>query len=153
MSRDLDSRFSEREKAATEEWLRSNKEFHFMRDHPYHGSVILGGCWGCKLTPKVLKPPILQIFTPWKLRGLGIACTLYNVILCIARNFLETRENVKILTHPFYHTNLDWFLWEWSKKNSKWPIFQNGRFFKMAVFQNRQFSKFFRENFTDRSLG
>jgi hypothetical protein len=25
MSRDLDSRFSEREKAATEEWLRSNK--------------------------------------------------------------------------------------------------------------------------------
>ena len=54
MSRDLDSRFSEREKAATEEWLRSNKEFHFMRDHPYHGSVILAGCWGCKLTPKVL---------------------------------------------------------------------------------------------------
>ena len=35
------------------------------------------------------------------------------------------------------------------KKNLKWPIFQNGRFFKMAVFQNRQFSKFFCENFTD----
>ena len=143
MSRDLDSRFSEREKAATEEWLRSNKEFHFMRDHPYHGSVILGGCWGCKLTPKVLKPPILQIFTPWKLRGLGIACTLYNVILCIARNFLETRENVKISTHPFYHTNLDWFSWEWSKKknfffeekNSKWPIFQNGRFSKSPILE------------------
>ena len=33
--------------------------------------------------------------------------TLYNVILRIARNFLETRENVKISTHPFYHTNLD----------------------------------------------
>ncbi len=33
--------------------------------------------------------------------------TLDNVILRIARNFLETRENVKILTHPFYHTNLD----------------------------------------------
>ena len=29
---------------------------------------------------------------------------------------------------------------------------QNGRFFKMAVFQNRQFSKIFRENFTDQSL-
>ena len=26
---------------------------------------------------------------------------------------------------------------------------QNGPFFKMAVFQNRQFLKFFRENFTD----
>ena len=28
--------------------------------------------------------------------------TLYNAILRIARNFLETRENIKISTHPFY---------------------------------------------------
>ena len=27
--------------------------------------------------------------------------TLYNVLLRIARNLLETRENVKISTHPF----------------------------------------------------
>ena len=27
--------------------------------------------------------------------------TLYNVILRIARNFLETKENIKISTHPF----------------------------------------------------
>ena len=33
--------------------------------------------------------------------------TLYNVILHIARNFLETRENIKIWTHSFYHVNLD----------------------------------------------
>ena len=33
--------------------------------------------------------------------------TLYNTILRIARNFLETRENIKISTHPFYHINLD----------------------------------------------
>ena len=33
--------------------------------------------------------------------------TLYNVILRIGRNFLETRENIKISTHPFYHINLD----------------------------------------------
>ena len=33
--------------------------------------------------------------------------TLYNVILRTPRNFLETRENIKISTHPFYHTNLD----------------------------------------------
>ena len=42
--------------------------------------------------------------------------TLYNAILRIARNFLETSENIKISTHPFYHINLDWFSWEWSKK-------------------------------------
>ena len=32
--------------------------------------------------------------------------TLYNAILHIARKFLETRENIKILTHSFYHINL-----------------------------------------------
>jgi hypothetical protein len=32
--------------------------------------------------------------------------TLYNAILRIARNFLETGENIKISTHPFYHINL-----------------------------------------------
>ena len=70
------------------------------------------------------------------------ACTLYNAILRIARNFLETRENIKISTHKFYHINLGWFSWDWSK------IFfffekkiQNGRlkkssFFKIANSQN-----------------
>jgi hypothetical protein len=33
--------------------------------------------------------------------------TLYNVILCIARNLLKTSENIKISTHSFYHRNLD----------------------------------------------
>ena len=69
--------------------------------------------------------------------------TLYNAILRIARNFLETRENIKISTHPFYHINLGWFSWEWSKKKfffSKKKI-QNGRlkkssFFKIANSQN-----------------
>ena len=72
-----------------------------------------------------LQVPYLKVVA----KEIEIRRTLYNVILRIPRNLLETRENVKILTHPFYHTNLDWFLWEWSKKKSKWP------FFKMAVFQ------------------
>ena len=50
MSRDLDSRLNEREQAAVQEWLNSNKEFHFMRDHPQHGTTILGCGWGCKMT-------------------------------------------------------------------------------------------------------
>ena len=29
--------------------------------------------------------------------------TLYNIILSIARNLLETRENIKIESHPFYY--------------------------------------------------
>ena len=48
-SRDLDSRFSDREFSAVEDWLRSDKDFHLMRDHIGHGTEILGGMWGVKL--------------------------------------------------------------------------------------------------------
>ena len=49
ISRDLDSRINSREAAAVEEWLKSDRDFHFMRDHPLHGTTILGGAWGTKL--------------------------------------------------------------------------------------------------------
>jgi len=48
--RDGDSRPSAREKVAVDEWLRSGKAFHVMRDHPMHDpskfATILGGMWG-----------------------------------------------------------------------------------------------------------
>ena len=49
-SRDLDSRPTEREWAAVEEWLRSNRTFHVMRDHYSHKVAMLGGLWGMRLT-------------------------------------------------------------------------------------------------------
>lgn len=48
LSRDCDSRISEREFCAINEWLESDKDFHIMRDHPYHTVPILGGMWGCR---------------------------------------------------------------------------------------------------------
>jgi hypothetical protein len=48
LSRDCDSRISEREVSAINEWLLSDKDFHIMRDHPYHSTHILGGMWGCR---------------------------------------------------------------------------------------------------------
>jgi len=48
LSRDCDSRISEREVAAVREWLSSDKDFHIMRDHPLHGIPILAGMWGCR---------------------------------------------------------------------------------------------------------
>ena len=48
LSRDCDSRFSIREVEAIKEWLDSDKDFHIMRDHPYHSVPILGGMWGCR---------------------------------------------------------------------------------------------------------
>ena len=48
ISRDTDSRLSEREKIAVDEWLESDKDFHIIRDHPAHGIEILGGMWGVR---------------------------------------------------------------------------------------------------------
>ena len=49
LCRDLDSRVSEREVAAVEEWLGSGKAVHSMRDHPAHFIPMLGGGWGARL--------------------------------------------------------------------------------------------------------
>ncbi|XP_042855238.1 uncharacterized protein LOC122242091 [Penaeus japonicus] len=46
LSRDTDSWVLDREVAAVEEWLASNRTFHVVHDHPRHGPVILGGFWG-----------------------------------------------------------------------------------------------------------
>ncbi len=48
IARDTDSRLHEREKAAVDEWLASDKLFHIMRDHPYHYFPIMTGMWGVK---------------------------------------------------------------------------------------------------------
>tara|TARA_R110002020_G_scaffold98042_1_gene233705 strand:- start:216 stop:887 length:672 start_codon:yes stop_codon:yes gene_type:complete len=46
--RDCDSRLWFREKAAVDEWLSSDKQFHIMRDNEQHTTPILGGMWGVK---------------------------------------------------------------------------------------------------------
>lgn len=48
ISRDADSRLDSREFYAVKEWVDSDKSFHIIRDHPHHGTEILGGMWGCK---------------------------------------------------------------------------------------------------------
>jgi hypothetical protein len=48
LSRDCDSRISDREISAINEWIESDKDFHIMRDHPYHQVPILAGIWGCR---------------------------------------------------------------------------------------------------------
>jgi len=65
--RDCDSRISNREYLAVQEWINSEKTLHVMRDHPAHGIPygnnqlgILGGMWGIKskqipLTDMVMK--------------------------------------------------------------------------------------------------
>jgi len=44
--RDTDSRINVREEEPVNEWIKSNKLMHIMRDHPHHYYKILGGMWG-----------------------------------------------------------------------------------------------------------
>ncbi|WP_082742125.1 tetratricopeptide repeat protein [Burkholderia sp. MSMB1078WGS] len=46
MVRDADSLLSERDAAAVEEWLVSNRFFHHMRDYFTHTELLLAGLWG-----------------------------------------------------------------------------------------------------------
>lgn len=46
--RDCDSRINEREFAAVEEWINSDKQFHSMKDHPAHIWPFMAGMWGAK---------------------------------------------------------------------------------------------------------
>ena len=55
MSRDLDSRFSNREQVAVDDWLKSDKTIHVMRDHPLHDLSMFGGLWGTKLINKSIR--------------------------------------------------------------------------------------------------
>ena len=47
--RDLDSRPTQRELAAVQDWQQSQKTFHIMRDNKYHGASIVGCCFGMKI--------------------------------------------------------------------------------------------------------
>jgi hypothetical protein len=47
ISRDCDSRLSIREKLCIDEFIKSEKMFHTMTDHPFHGGI-MGGMWGAK---------------------------------------------------------------------------------------------------------
>lgn len=46
--RDVDSRISEREELSVNDWIKSDKVMHVLRDHPHHYYKILGGMWGYK---------------------------------------------------------------------------------------------------------
>lgn len=48
LSRDTDSRIESREIKAIKDWLKSDKKFHIIRNHPAHRRKILAGLWGCR---------------------------------------------------------------------------------------------------------
>jgi len=49
VSRDCDSRISERDEISINQWIESGKDFHIIRDHPVgHAWPMNAGMWGCR---------------------------------------------------------------------------------------------------------
>jgi hypothetical protein len=48
ISRDCDSRLSEKEQIIIKEWRNSDKDFHIIRDSPGHKQCIMGGLFGAR---------------------------------------------------------------------------------------------------------
>lgn len=62
--RDADSRPSERERAAVDEWLLSGKPYHIMRDHPGHSLAVMGGMWGLRPNASLDMGNLLSEYSP-----------------------------------------------------------------------------------------
>jgi hypothetical protein len=75
---------------AVDEWLLSDKDFHIMRDHPYHNTEILGGMWGCR---------------NGILKGITQLVTNYNKgnFWQVDQNFLKEQIYPKIINNCFVH--------------------------------------------------
>lgn len=95
--RDTDSRLNIREKAAVDEWLKSDKTLHIMRDHPYHKFPILGGMWGYKNNGKYNIKEMLEQF--YNLKATNNYGTDYEFL----GNVLKPALKDDILVHdPFF---------------------------------------------------
>lgn len=92
ISRDCDSRISLREKLAVDEWLSSNKDFHIMRDHPFHNTVILGGMWGCRN----------QIFHK---SNITFNPNEHESFWQVDQNFLREKVYPRVIDNCFIHDN------------------------------------------------
>lgn len=100
ISRDTDCRLNEREKLAIDEWLKSDKSFHIMRDHPWHGTQILGGMWGVR--GDILKDmkPMIDEYSKgnfWQVDQNFLKEKVYNIIKndCFVHDSYHNYESFK----------------------------------------------------------
>ncbi|KUG21555.1 tpr repeat [hydrocarbon metagenome] len=102
--RDTDSLLSFREKEAVDEWLKSKKGFHIMRDHPLHKVPILGGMWGVQ---KNVLPSMFLLLKQWKCtykKGEDQEFLMYKVYPLIQDNLCIHAEYIRFMgesTLPF----------------------------------------------------
>lgn len=97
--RDCDSRLSNREYLAVQEWIQSKKTLHVMRDHPAHRIPygnnelgILGGMWGIKSKQLPLTEMILKFNKDVEL-GYGSDQTFLKTIYQVFHNDRCTHDD------------------------------------------------------------
>lgn len=111
--RDTDSRLNYREKSAVDEWLNSDKAYHIMRDHPYHGNVMLGGMWGAR------KPVLINFYNEINKYLLKDA---YNIDQDFLANIVYPSIKNNVIVHDEFFSN------------NKFPTKRNGLEFVGQVF-------------------
>jgi hypothetical protein len=100
LSRDADSRLSEREAKIVNEWVNSGKSLHSIRDHRCHFNPIMGGMFGInnnsfrkKYTLKPVKEIIQDLYIYYKERP-------YNVDqIYLNETFWKTIETNDVMAH------------------------------------------------------
>ena len=66
-----------------------------------------------------------------------VVCTLYNELLRIARNLLETRKNIKIESCSFYHIICDFENGHFENRSFWIFLFQKKNFFLLDPHENQ----------------
>lgn len=118
ISRDCDSRLSEREVAAVNEWLSSPKLIHSMRDHPYHTTPILGGMWGAK---KYAIPDMKALISLWNQED------RWQTDQEFLRSVIWPRYHHKVMTHD------DWNRFPMADSRKFFPTPRHGTEFVGAI--------------------
>ena len=113
LSRDCDSRITDREVSAINEWLESDKDFHIMRDHPYHTVPILGGMWGCRngIMRKIQLCKMIEEWNQFERKGIDQDFLGKCVYPLVKDNSIEHSEfnlNFGGTTRPFPNKRKDY---------------------------------------------
>jgi hypothetical protein len=130
LSRDCDSRISEREVLAVNEWLNSDKDFHIMRDHPYHTVPILAGMWGSKngLMKKIGLSNLMNKWSKYSNKGVDqdfLGLYIYPLILnnSMEHSEFNLRFGGEIKNFPSKRNNYEYVGDVFNENNQRHPEF------------------------------
>lgn len=126
LSRDTDSRFSRRETAAIDDWLAGDRDFHIMRDHPFHSRwPILGGLWGVRSGLMADMSTLVDAF----LRDDYPA--LWGVDQYFLGKVVHPRIRARALVHDDLSPTLDW---DSPSERRRFPLARDGYAFVGQAF-------------------